>query len=156
MKHDQKQLGEGRVNFHLKFHVTIHHQKQWGQEYEGRSWCRSYGGALLTGLLLIASSACFPIKLNPISPGMAPSTKGLPSPQSLIKKVFYRPSYSMLLWRHFLNWGSFLSDDSSLGQVDIKLFSMPYFSSCSTKIKGKEHYYQNPLTRSVFPGTQTT
>ena len=37
--------------------------------------------------------------------------------QSLIKKISYR----QILWRYFLNWGSLLSDDSSLCHVDIKL-----------------------------------
>jgi hypothetical protein len=31
--------------------------------------------------------------------------------------------YSLILWRHFLSYGSVLSDDSSLFQVDIKLVS---------------------------------
>lgn len=33
----------------------------------------------------------------------------------------YKPAYRQILWRHFLNWGSFHSYDSSLCQVDIKL-----------------------------------
>jgi hypothetical protein len=39
--------------------------------------------------------------------------------QSLIKKM----TYSLILWRHFLSWGSLLSDNSSFCQVGIKLAS---------------------------------
>jgi hypothetical protein len=40
---------------------------------------------------------------------------------SLIKKM----PYSLILWRCILNWGSLLSDDSRLCEVDIKLAGMP-------------------------------
>jgi hypothetical protein len=43
--------------------------------------------------------------------------------KSLIKKTPYRLAYSPIIWEHFLNWGSLLSDDFSLCQVDIKLSS---------------------------------
>ena len=43
--------------------------------------------------------------------------------QSLIKKMPCRPAHSLILWRCFLNQGSFLSDDYSLYQVDINLAS---------------------------------
>jgi hypothetical protein len=33
---------------------------QAGQKPEGKSWCRRHGGVLLTGLLIMACSACFP------------------------------------------------------------------------------------------------
>jgi hypothetical protein len=42
------------------------------------------------------------------SPEMVPPTRGL-SPWSLIEKM----PYSWILWRHFLNWSSFLCDNSS-------------------------------------------
>lgn len=32
----------------------------------------------------------------------------------ITKKMPYRPAYSQIWWRHFLNWSSFLSDDYSL------------------------------------------
>ena len=35
-----------------------------------------------------------------------------------------RLAYSLILWRHFLSWGSLFSDNSSLFQVNIKLFSI--------------------------------
>ena len=41
--------------------------------------------------------------------------------QSLIKESPYRTAYSLITWRHFLHWGSLVSDDSSLCQADIKL-----------------------------------
>lgn len=47
---------------------------------------------------------------------MAPLTVGSLSHWSLIKKT----SYSWISWMYFLNWGSFLSYDSSLCQIDTK------------------------------------
>ena len=49
------------------------------------------------------------------------------------KSVPYRLAYSPTLWRHFLSWGSLLSDDSSTGQVGLKL--------ASTSAKDKYHPY---------------
>ena len=52
--------------------------------------------------------------------GMAPPILGWALPDhSLIKKI----PYSQIWWRNFLNWGSLLSDNSSLYQVDIRLVS---------------------------------
>jgi len=86
-----------------------------GQELGSRSWCRGHGGMLLTGLLPLACSAYFLIEPRTTSPGMAPPTMGWTLPHwSLIKKM----PYSWISWRHFLNWGSFLCDNSRLCQVD--------------------------------------
>jgi hypothetical protein len=35
----------------------------------------------------------------------------------------FRLVYNLILWKHFLNWGSLFFDDSILRQVDIKLVS---------------------------------
>ena len=83
---------------------------QTGQEPGGRSWCRRYEGGLLTVLLLMACSPCFLIE-----PGMAPpTTEKMP--------------YSWISWRDFLNWGSFLCDNSSLYQVDTQ--NQPVHLAC--------------------------
>ena len=74
------------------------------QEPGSRSWCRSHGGVLLTGLLLMACSPCFLIKCSTIRPGMASPIMDWCLPhQTLIKKMPYRPACSRILWRHFLN-----------------------------------------------------
>ena len=52
---------------------------------------------LLTGLLPLACSDCFLIKSRTTSPGMP---------------------YSWISWRHFLKGGSFICDNSILGQLD--------------------------------------
>ena len=58
------------------------------------------------------------------NPGMAPHTMGWALPyKSVIKKMFFRLIHNPILRRHFLNWGSLLSDDSRLCQVDINLVS---------------------------------
>jgi hypothetical protein len=41
--------------------------------------------------------------------------------QLAIKIILSRLTDRSILWRLFLNWGSFFPDDSSLGQVDMKL-----------------------------------
>jgi hypothetical protein len=80
----------------------------WTQELIQRPW----RGAVL---------ACFPGLLSLLSystqdlqPRNATTHNGLgPFPLLTIEKM----PYSWIPWRHFLNWGSFLSDDSSLCQV---------------------------------------
>lgn len=74
-------------------------------------------GMLLTGLFT-TRSACFFIQSRTISPGWyhLQWSRAL-SHQSLIKKM----AYSHILWRCFLNWYSFFSDNYSLCQVVIRL-----------------------------------
>ena len=82
----------------------------WRQELMQKP-CR----VLPTGLFLVACSA---------RPRMTPSTMRWAWPhQSLIKKIPYKLAYTPILWRHSLNGGSLLSDNSSLCQADIKLTS---------------------------------
>lgn len=72
-----------------------------------------------------ACSDCYLI-LRTTSPGMIPPKMGWAFPhQSLIKTILYKFACSIVLWKHFLNWGSLLLDDSSLCQVNIKLTSTP-------------------------------
>jgi hypothetical protein len=59
------------------------------------------------GLLPLACSACSLREPKTTSPEMAPPTRG--KPWSLIEKM----PYSWFSWRHFLNWSSFLCDNSS-------------------------------------------
>jgi hypothetical protein len=69
----------------------------------------------------LACSACSLIEPRTTSPGMAPPTMGWALTHiSIIKKMPYRLAYSLIVWRHFLNWGSLLSNDFSVHQVDIK------------------------------------
>jgi hypothetical protein len=80
---------------------------------------------LFTGLLFMACSASFLIEPGTTRPVIATPTVGwVLLHHSRIKKTHYRFLYSLVLWRHFLNWGSPLSDEFSLGQVDIKLASI--------------------------------
>jgi len=84
---------EERVSFCLYFQATVHHWGKSGQKPGSRSWCRGHGGALLTGLLLMACSACFLIPSRTTFRGVAPpSMAGFPPPpcQSLIKKTPHR------------------------------------------------------------------
>jgi hypothetical protein len=107
----------------------------------GRSWCSGHRGVLLTGLRHMACSACFLIESRTSSPGMAPPTRGWALfHQSLIKKMLYWLASSLVLWRYFLNWGSLLSDDISVCQVDIKL------SSTDTK----PHWVWLEITSSIL------
>lgn len=78
---------------------------------------------LLTGLLLVACSACFLIEPRSTSPGMALPTIGRTLPhQSQIKKMPNKLTYSPVLWEHFSAEAP-SSLMTSLCQVDIKLAS---------------------------------
>jgi hypothetical protein len=63
--HDQEASWGGKGLFSLHFHIAVHHQRKSGQE--------------LTGLLLLACSACFLKEPKTNSPGMAPPTMGPPT-----------------------------------------------------------------------------
>jgi hypothetical protein len=86
----------------------------WKQEliYRPRRWVVYW---LVThGLLSLLS-----YRTKTTRPGMAPPITGWALPhQLLIKEMPYSLACSPVLWRHFLNWGSLLSDDYSLCQVD--------------------------------------
>lgn len=78
---------------------------QSGQEPGGRSWCGGHGG---WGCCLLTCLACFLMESWP--PAQAwQYPQWVPSPTNAAQS-----------YRHFLNWGSLLSDDFSLCQVDIK------------------------------------
>jgi hypothetical protein len=101
----------GKGLFSLYFHTAVHHQgsQDWNSSRSGsRSWCRGHGGMLLTGLLPLACSACSLIE--PRLPAQRWShPQGAFPPWSPIEKM----PYSWISWRHFLNWSSFLCDNSS-------------------------------------------
>jgi hypothetical protein len=95
-----------------------------GQEPQSSSWCKGHEGSLLTGLLLIACSACFLIELRITSPGIeAPIIGWGFYHTSRIKKMNNGLAYSPISWRHFHSGNSAFSEDTSLYQVDIKLAS---------------------------------
>lgn len=50
------------------------------QEPGGRCWCRGHGQMLVTGLFIMACSACFLIEPVTTSSGMDPPTVGWPCP----------------------------------------------------------------------------
>lgn len=110
----------GKALFGLSFYTVVQQWRKPGQEFkqdrnlEARA---DYGGLLLSRLLLIAWSVCFLIKSRTIRQEMALFTVGWALTHQVIKKM----SYSQIIWRYFLNWGSFLTDDFSLCQTDIKL-----------------------------------
>jgi hypothetical protein len=107
----KKQVGEERVySAYTSILLFITKGSQdWNSNRSGsRSWCRGHGGMLLTGLLPLACSACSLIEPRLPAQGWSHPQGALP-PWSLIEKM----PYSWISWRHFLNWSSFLCDNSS-------------------------------------------
>lgn len=93
---------------------TVHHWGKAGQELKAGSWGRnwSYGGVLLTGLLLLTPSVCFLMNSRTTYPGMTPPTVdcGL-SHQLIILKMPQRLAYQLIWWGHFLNCDYLFLDD---------------------------------------------
>ena len=88
--------------------ITKGSQNSNSSRSESRSWCRGHGGMHLTGLLPLACSAYFLIEPRlPVQRWSHP--QGAFPPWSLIEKM----PYSCISWSHFLNWSSFLCDNSS-------------------------------------------
>jgi hypothetical protein len=102
---DQKQVGEEKVYLaHTSTSLFIIEGSQHKNSHRVGTWklelIESSAYWLLTGLLLVACSACFLIEPRTTSPGMAPPTMGWALPhQTLIMKM---PT-SWILRRHFLN-----------------------------------------------------
>ena len=113
--HDQKQLEEETIYF---FHITVHHGQKSGQELkQGRNLEARADTDTMEECCL---SDCSPHFL------MEPRTTRQEwySPIAISNKMSCRLSYTLISQGYFLNWGSLLSDDSSLCQANIKLASI--------------------------------
>lgn len=85
--------------------ITPYYSGKSGWERGGRHWSRSHGGVLLTGLLLMARSSYFLRQLRTTYLSRVGTTLSRRSLLTSTKK-FNR--------KHFLNWESLFSNDSSL------------------------------------------
>jgi hypothetical protein len=110
----------GKGLFCFYFHITVHHGKQSGRNSRQELMQRPWRDAA-HWLVLLACSACFLIEPRATFPEVAWFIVGWALPhQLLVKKVLCRRGYSLILWRHFLTWGSLLSGDAGLCHIDIK------------------------------------
>jgi hypothetical protein len=115
----KKQVGEERVySAYTSILLFITKGSQdWNSSRSGsRSWYRGHGGMFFTGLPPLACSACSLIQPRLPAQRWHHPQGDLP-PWSLIEQM----PYSCISWRHFLNWSSFLCDNSNLCQVGTKL-----------------------------------
>ena len=116
------QLMSPRHKFIIKGNQNRNSSKArpWRQELMQNLW----GRAAYCPILLDLLSLCFFIKPNVAIPGKALPIMGWALLyQPLIRKLFHRLAHSLIIWRHFLNRSSLLSDNSNLCQVDIMLAS---------------------------------
>lgn len=106
---------------HSQFCIRLHYKKQCGQKIQqGRNLeagtdAEAMDGVLLGGLLLMACSVCF--LWNPGPPTQRWPQLQWTGPFSFnhwLRKCSSKLACSLILRRHFLNWGSHFSDDSSL------------------------------------------
>jgi hypothetical protein len=107
----KKQVGEERVySSYTSILLFITKGSQdWNSSRSGsRSWCRGHGGMFFTGLLPLAFSAYSLIEPRLPAQRWHHPQSALP-PWTLTEKM----PYSWISWRHFLNWSSFLCDNSS-------------------------------------------
>jgi hypothetical protein len=115
---------ERRQDYFLPFQVTGHHWGKSGQELkQGRNLeAETDSKAMEPGSLL----ACSPWLVQPAfftepkttSPGLSPPTViRVLLHQSTINKMHNRFAYSPVWWGHFLSWGSFFQNNSTLCQV---------------------------------------
>lgn len=114
-----KKTSWGRKDsFGLPFHITSHHWRKSGQEpTQGRNPEAGTDAEAMKGYCLLT---CFPWLAHPVpyrtQAGHHPQWAEPFPCQSLNKKM----PYSWILWKHFLSWGSLLSDNSSLSQIEIR------------------------------------
>ena len=108
----KKQAGEERVYsayISTLLFITARIQDRNSSRSGSSSWCRGHGGMFLAGLLLLACSACSLIEPRLPAQRWSHPQGVFPPLSSLIEKM----PYSWISWRHFLNWNSFLCDNSS-------------------------------------------
>lgn len=76
IKHNQMQLGKGKVYFSMPFYII--HCPSWKLKQKlkprGRNWSKSHVGMLIAGFLFMASLAFFLINPSITCPGLAPLT----------------------------------------------------------------------------------
>lgn len=99
--------------------VTAHHCRKSGQELKQRQQTNTAHSLVHHDLLTLLSYS-----IRTISPEEALHTAGWALLyKSSIKKMHHRFAHRLIWWVHFLYWSSFFPNSSSLGQVDIRLFS---------------------------------
>jgi len=112
----KKQVGEERVySAYISTLLFITKGSQdWNSSRSGsRSRCRGHGGCCLLPCFPWLAQLAFLWYPRPLAQGWH-HPQGALTPWSLVEKM----PYSWVSWRHFLNWGSFLRDNSSLCRVD--------------------------------------
>lgn len=125
---DQDQLGDGRALFIwlmlpqncLSWWKSRRELKQ-GRILEARADAETMEGCYLLACFSWLAQMAFLQKPGPSAPGWSHAQWTVLLNQLLIKKILYKLAYSLIIWKHFVNWGSFLSDDFRLCQVDRKL-----------------------------------
>jgi hypothetical protein len=119
--HDQEAVGEERVySAYISTLLFITERSQdWNSGRSGsRSWFRGHGGMFITGLLPLACSACSLIEPKTTRPGMVPPTR-----DTSLLITNWENVLQLDLLEALPHWSSFLCDNSSLCQGDIKLAS---------------------------------
>lgn len=122
----------GKSSFDLQFHTTVHHcpslkEVKTGRPLEAGADTEATEDASLW-LDFHGYPACFLIEPKTTGSRMGPPTMDWALPyQPLIKKMSNSPT----LWRHVLSWGSCLSDDYILCQVDIVLVNTLCSMTCA-------------------------
>jgi hypothetical protein len=120
IKHREESSSRKKGLISIVFPHQFITEKRSGQEPRSRSWCRGHGGVVLTGLVLMACSACFIIAPGITHSGVSLPMKDGPIHISSMKKMPHRLAHRAVWWGHFLNWGIFFQKDCSLCQADIK------------------------------------
>lgn len=131
----------GKMLFDLYLYIIIHYWKTSGQKLEHDRILEP--GDLTEAVEVCCVLDCCAWLIHPAfleNPGSAAKNgtthNGMEIPsQSLIKKM----QYSQILWKHFLSWGSILSEDSRLYQTDLKLAGKRILSLCDGR-------YEKPVS----------
>ena len=117
--HDQSNLGRKRFSYTCISQFTIKGSQDKNLETDGDA--ESMKGCSVLACFPWFSQPAFLYNPGPPAHRWHLSQWTVPSPiNHQLRKC---PAYSPILWRHFLNWGSFLESQlvSNLCQVDMKL-----------------------------------
>lgn len=115
IKH-QSNLRKGLFGLHTLHHWRSGQELKQGRNLKARAWCRGHGKEYI-GLFFMACFSLVSCSTQDHQPRIG-ITHNCPTPTNQkmpLQGCLYPWSYGSIF-----SWGSLLSDDSSLGQVDIK------------------------------------
>ena len=126
------------LHFHI-FYTAAHHWRKSELELKPSSILQ---GCCFLACFPLFCSACFLIELRTAGPAITSCMKGWALPHWWLTE---RRFYSSILWKYFLSWGLFFSDNSNLCQIAKK-------GGRATQLWNRKEKKYNEHSHMIRPG----